>query len=137
MKPDITKIIACQVVMEELLPILPEGVDYVTLDLGLHVRPEELRKRLQQEIDLVKKENGTILLGYGLCSRTVVGLRSQTCSLVVPCVDDCISIFLGSRNAYLKQLSAEPGTYYLTKGWIEAGDHLFSSYPQMVGALRS
>jgi hypothetical protein len=132
MRPDISKIIACRVVIEELLPILPEGVDYVTLELGLHVRPEELKKRLQQEIDLVKKENGTILLRYGLCSRTVVGLQSQTCSLVVPCVDDCISIFLGSRNAYLRQLAAEPGTYYLTKGWIEAGDHLFSSYPQMV-----
>jgi hypothetical protein len=47
-------------------------------------------------------------------------------------VDDCISIFLGSREAYLKQIKAEPGTYYLTKGWIEGGDHLFSSHDQMV-----
>jgi hypothetical protein len=62
----------------------------------------------------------------------VVGLRSEKCSLVVPCVDDCIGIFLGSREAYLKQAKAEPGTYYLTKGWIEAGDNLFGSQNQIV-----
>jgi hypothetical protein len=47
-------------------------------------------------------------------------------------VDDCIGIFLGSREAYLKQVKAEPGTYYLTKGWIEAGDNLFGDQNQIV-----
>ena len=131
MQPEITKIIACQVVMEEILPLLPEGVDYETLDLGLHVKPEELRKVLQERIDLSNKKEGAILLGYGLCSRTVVGLRSEKCSLIVPSVDDCIGIFLGSREAYLQQLKAEPGTYYLTKGWIEASDNPFGCYNQM------
>ncbi len=128
----ITKIIACQVVIEELLPLLPEGTDYETLDLGLHVNPDKLRATLQEKIDGASKETGTILLGYGLCSRAVVGLRSEKCSLVVPCVDDCIGIFLGSREAYLKQAKAEPGTYYLTKGWIEAGDNLFGDHNQMM-----
>ena len=128
----ISKIIACQVVIEELLPLLPEGTDYETLDLGLHVNPDKLRMTLQEKIDASNKEKGSILLGYGLCSRAVVGLRSEKCSLVVPCVDDCIGIFLGSREAYLKQAKAEPGTYYLTKGWIEAGDNLFGSHNQMV-----
>jgi len=132
MHSPISKIIACQVVIEEMLPFLPAGVDYESLELGLHVKPENLKKTLQERIDAAGKKPGTILLGYGLCSRSVAGLRSETCSLVVPRVDDCISIFLGSRNAYLKQMKAEPGTYYLTKGWIEGGDHLFSSYDQMV-----
>lgn len=128
----ITKIIACQVVIEELLPLLPEGTDCETLDLGLHVNPDKLRTTLQEKIDASSKEKGTILLGYGLCSRAVVGLHSEKCSLVVPCVDDCIGIFLGSREAYLKQLRAEPGTYYLTKGWIEAGDNLFGDHNRMM-----
>jgi len=128
----ISKIIACQVVIEELLPLLPEGVDYETLDLGLHVNPDKLRTTLQEKIDASGKETGAILLGYGLCSRAVVGLHSEKCSLVVPCVDDCIGIFLGSREAYLKQLKAEPGTYYLTKGWIEAGDNLFGDHNRMM-----
>ena len=127
----ITKIIACQVVIEEMLPLLPQGVDCETLDFGLHVNPDKLKKTLQEKIDASGNENGTILLGYGLCSRAVVGLRSEDCALVVPRVDDCIGIFLGSHKAYLKQMQAEPGTYYLTKGWIEAGDNLFGSYHQM------
>jgi hypothetical protein len=132
MHPSIRKIIACRVVIEEMLPLLPEGVDCEDMDFGLHVNPDKLKKALQEKIDASGKEKGTILLGYGLCSRAVVGLRSETCSLVLPRVDDCIGIFLGSRDAYLKQMQAEPGTYYLTKGWIEAGDNLFGSYHQMV-----
>jgi hypothetical protein len=128
----ITKIIACQVVVEEILPILPQGMDCEALDFGLHVNPDKLRKTLQEKIDASGTGKGTILLGYGLCSRSVVGLRSERCSLVLPRVDDCIGIFLGSREAYLKQAKTEPGTYYLTKGWIEAGDDLFGSYHQMV-----
>jgi len=128
----ISKIIACQVVIEELLPLLPKGVEYETLDLGLHVNPDKLRIARQEKIDASGKEAGAMLLGYGLCSRAVVGLHSEKCSLVVPCVDDCIGIFLGSREAYLKQLKAEPGTYYLTKGWIEAGDNLFGDHNRMM-----
>ena len=62
----------------------------------------------------------------------VIGLRANGCTLVVPHVDDCISIFLGSRDEYQKQIRAEPGTYYLTKGWIEVGDTPFSEYDRLV-----
>lgn len=127
-----TKMIACRVVIEEMLPLLPEGVDHETLDFGLHADPAALNKALQARIDASNSKGGTILLGYGLCSRAVAGLRSETSTLVVPRVDDCISIFLGSRGAYLRQMSAAPGTYYLTKGWIEVGDSPFGSYSQMV-----
>jgi hypothetical protein len=47
-------------------------------------------------------------------------------------VDDCIAIFLGSCNAYREQHRKEPGTYYLTKGWIEAGDTPFQEYYRLV-----
>jgi hypothetical protein len=128
----ISKVIACRVVIEEMLPLLSEAVDYETLDLGLHINPDELRKTIQAKIDASNNGKGAILLGYGLCSRAVVGLQSENCALVVPRVDDCISIFLGSREAYLKQMRTEPGTYYLTKGWIEAGDNPFGLYDQTV-----
>jgi hypothetical protein len=39
---------------------------------------------------------------------------------------------LGSYAAYREQSSAEPGTYYLTKGWIEAGDSPFDEYDSLV-----
>ncbi|MGD8986108.1 MAG: DUF1638 domain-containing protein, partial [Desulfobacteraceae bacterium] len=62
----------------------------------------------------------TIILGYGLCSMGVIGLRATHSTLVIPRIDDCVAMFLGSRQAYKKELKQEPGTYFLSKGWIEA-----------------
>ena len=127
-----TKVIACATVIEEMLPLLPSGVVHQTLDFGLHVNPEELRRTLQDAVDASAAEMDTIILGYGLCSQAVIGLQANGCTLVVPQVDDCIAIFLGSRAAYRQQSRAEPGTYYLTKGWIEVGDSPFAEYDRLV-----
>ena len=126
------KIIACATVIEELQTLLYDGVEYSVLNFGLHVNPKRLRSALQEAIDSSAKSFDTILLGYGLCSQAVVGLRANDCTLVVPKVDDCIAIFLGSDQAYKAQYSSEPGTYYLTKGWIEVGDSPFSEYDNTV-----
>jgi hypothetical protein len=123
-----TKIIACATVIEEMLPLLPPTMAYEVLDFGLHLRPENLRETLQKAIDKASVEADTIILGYGLCSLAIVGLTATNCTLVVPRVDDCIAIFLGSGAAYAEQARKEPGTYYLTKGWIEVSDTLLDEY---------
>ncbi len=127
-----TKVIACATVIEEMLAYLPPDADYCVLDFGLHVNPEDLRGTLQETINNASTFTETILLGYGLCSQAVVGLQANGCTLVVPKVDDCIAIFLGSEQAYKAQHRAEPGTYYMTKGWIEAGDSPFGEFGTMV-----
>ncbi len=126
------KVIACATVMEELLPLLPQDAAYQVLDFGLHVNPAALNRALQDAVNESDSTFDEIILGYGLCSKAVLGLHARHCTLVVPHVDDCISIFLGSRDEYLRQIKAEPGTYYLTKGWIEAGDTPFSEYDRLV-----
>jgi len=134
--PERTKVLACATVIEEMLPLMPPGMTHQVLDFGLHVNPESLKAALQQAIDCAAAATtpkvGTIILGYGLCSMAVVGLRAEGCTLVVPRVDDCIAIFLGSGDAYRAQHYSEPGTYYLTKGWIEAGDVPFADYDRLV-----
>lgn len=126
------KVIACATVIEEMMSQIPPGVEFHVLDFGLHVKPEVLRRALQEHINESADSVDTILLGYGLCSQAVVGLRANGCTLVVPKVDDCIAIFLGSEKAYKAQFRAEPGTYYMTKGWIEVGDSPFSEYDNMM-----
>jgi hypothetical protein len=127
-----TAVVACATVIEEMRQHLPSGMKCHVLDFGLHITPQELRRALQETIDALAPEVDTILLGYGLCSMAVVGLQARDCTLVVPRVDDCIAIFLGSGAAYREQARGEPGTYYLTKGWIEAGDDPFSEYDGLV-----
>jgi hypothetical protein len=125
-------VLACATVMEEMLPLLPADVSYHVLDFGLHINPANLKRALQDAIDGAANRAETIILGYGLCSMAVIGLRANGCTLVVPRVDDCIAIFLGSSRAYKQQARAEPGTYYLTKGWIEVGDTPFDEYDRLL-----
>jgi len=113
-----TKIIACAVLAEELRPEVPDDVDFIKLDFGLHQSPERLNRELQEEIDR-STEYENIVLAYGLCGMAMLGLKSETSTLIIPKVDDCISIFLGSKEAYLKQQFDYPGSYFLSKGWIE------------------
>jgi len=60
-----------------------------------------------------------VVLGYGLCSNAVLGLRAGRCPLVMPRVDDC-----GSRAGLQRGLrragAPVAGTYYLSRGWIES-----------------
>lgn len=124
------KVIACATVGEELKPMLPPQVEYEVLEFGLHLTPDKLRQTLQARID-ASVGASTIILGYGLCSNGVAGLRASHAWLVVPRMDDCIGIFLGSRGEYQRQFRGEPGTYYLTKGWIECGDTPLTEYEKM------
>lgn len=123
---------ACATVIEEMQPHMPQGMQSMVFDFGLHIRPDKLRTTLQAAIDEVSGQFETIILGYGLCSQAVVGITANGCRLVVPRVDDCIAIFMGSKAAYKEQSQKEPGTYYLTKGWIEVGDTPFSEHERMV-----
>ena len=107
--------------MLEELPALPPGVATEILEMSLHENPKALNEALQASIDASAGEFETVILGYGLCGRAVVGLHANGCRLVIPRADDCIEIFLGSREAYLAQVRNEPGTYFLTKGWIGSG----------------
>jgi len=125
-------LIACATVIEEMRGWLPVEVSSEVLDFGLHLRPEKLREALQAKIDEASLGAEALLLGYGLCSMAVVGLQARNAHLVIPRVDDCIAIFLGSCSAYKEQARKEPGTYYLTKGWIEVGDTPFEEHQQLV-----
>jgi N-methylhydantoinase A/oxoprolinase/acetone carboxylase beta subunit len=50
-----------------------------------------------------------------------VGISSKKYSLVVPRVQDCIAVLLGSNRRYKDHFKEKPGTYWFTRGWIETG----------------
>jgi hypothetical protein len=126
------RVLACATVIEEMLPFLPADVPHEILDFGLHINPAELKRVLQEKIDEASPKADVLLLGYGLCSMAVVGLTARSATLVIPRTDDCIAIFLGSCSAYKEQAKKEPGTYYLTKGWIEVGDTPFEEHNLLI-----
>jgi hypothetical protein len=82
----------------------------------------------QVEKGLLKKPDA-IILGYGLCSNGIAGVTSKKIPLVAPRTDDCIAVFMGSQERYLRLFNEYNGTYWLNNGWIEAsGVHTKQQY---------
>lgn len=117
-------IVACQVMKPELDSLAGEdnSIEITYLESSLHETPAKMPKLLQKQIDIAEKYASQIILSYGLCSNGVVGIKAPNQGLIIPKVHDCISLFLGSRQAYDKIFHERPGTYYLTPGWIEVGN---------------
>lgn len=124
-------VITCATLIDEMQPFLPPDTPTRVMEFGLHKHPEQMVVALQGEIDRVPP-GPTIILGYGLCGRGIHSLCAPHNRLVIPRVHDCIALFLGSREAHQAQFSQEPGTYYLTKGWIESADSPYTTYQLMI-----
>lgn len=136
------KLIACKLLNREL-SMLSSGsdnyIDITWMRQELHAVPDELRAALQAEIDSVesgedlhsadyRNENGVqrkkldaILLGYGLCSNAVVGLRSSKVPLVIPRGHDCTTFLMGSKERYREYFDAVKGTSFMSRGWADHG----------------
>jgi O6-methylguanine-DNA--protein-cysteine methyltransferase len=125
-----THVIACATVAEELGRMGADEERMTVLEFGLHLEPDDLREALQERIDSLDGALD-VLLGYGLCSYAVSGLSGGPHRLVIPRVQDCISLFLGSEHERMALLEREPGTYFLTKGWIEASDGATEEYDRI------
>lgn len=126
-------IIACQVLQDVLEQLLPQNMsqDVTFMDYGLHLVPNKMNVRLQDAIDGIKKPS-LIVLGYGLCGNGLRGIKAGVHTLLIPRTDDCIAMLLGSYQAYTQEFKAVPGTYYLTKGWLESGSNPLQEYEAYV-----
>lgn len=91
------------------------------LDQGLHRCPQKMPYLVQNQIEQVSAQADEIVLGYGLCSDGIAGVTASGPELIVLRCHDCIAFFLGASAAYREALKKQPGTYYLTAGWINEG----------------
>ena len=126
-------VIACQVLQDLLTRLLPEGLahEITYMDYGLHRVPGNMTGTLQETIDSIQTPS-LVVLGYGLCGNGLRGLKAGKHTLLVPRVDDCITLLLGPYRAYMREFQAVPGTYYLSKGWLESGSHPLKEYQEYV-----
>ncbi len=124
-------IIACQVFKEMLADAMPPNLAAKTiyLDYGLHRTPHKIVSSVQQLLDELETPS-LVVLGYGLCGNGITGIEARHHTLLVPRADDCITMFLGSRQRYYEEFEREPGTYWLSKGWLESGSHPLKEYEE-------
>lgn len=117
-------VIACAVLAVDMKSYARNAgmeLSYKFLEAGLHNNPALLKEKLQNAIDEISARNDgeRIIIGYGVCGKGTIGVRSRTIPLVIPKVHDCIALFLGGDQAYKAQFKKYPGTYYLSAGWYE------------------
>lgn len=126
-------ILSCAVFRHLLEPLFPpETVKAIGFfDYGLHQQPKHLRLTLQRAIDDLQQPS-IVLLGYGLCGNGLHGVMAKQHYLVVPRAHDCITILLGSPDAYQQLVKEERGTYFLSKGWLESGSNPLMEYRNLL-----
>jgi len=126
-------ILACEIMKSMLPDLLPDDLaqDVTYFDYGLHRVPTKLTWTLQDAIDSIETPS-LIVLGYGLCGNGLNGVQARQHTLLIPRTDDCIAILLGSHKKYMHEFESVPGTYYLSKGWLESGSHPLKEYHEYV-----
>lgn len=121
-------LIACEVFRDEFEAVCPAGMARVYLPQGLHRTPGKMPAAIQEAIDAASADAEVTLLGYGLCSNGVVGVRAGAAPIILPRVHDCIALLLGSRERYEAEMEACPGTYFITTGWAKYGSTCLTCY---------
>jgi hypothetical protein len=124
-----TIILACNTIRDELEKAALAADchhPFIWIESGLHLVPDALRKRVQQELDGISGVE-RVLLGFGFCGNAVVGLDTKDFQLIAPRVDDCITWLLGSKENR-DRCGKEGGVYFLTKGWLEGEVNIWKEY---------
>lgn len=124
-----TVAIACKTIEDEINSVaktVQKCYPLVWVESGLHNYPARLKGRLQEEIDKLTDVDNIVLI-FGYCGNSVEGLISSKAQLVIPKVDDCISMLLGGNEVRLKASRQRP-SYYLTDGWLRYENNIFWEY---------
>ncbi len=123
-----TAILCCNTLEDEARLILGEAapaLQIVWIEAGLHNRPDKLRAHLNQTLSEIKAQR--VLMALGHCGGACAGLKTFDFELVIPRVDDCISLLMGSMK---KRRMAGTGaaTFFLTAGWQRHSESLISNF---------
>ena len=122
-------VVACQTLQDELeyvLGTLRKKLDVIWIESGLHNTPKKLHLRLQETLDGIDGYDRVFLL-FGLCGNAVLGLTAGNFHMIIPKVDDCISLLIGSQ-AQRDKIGREKAVYFLTNGWLRGERNLWVEY---------
>lgn len=122
------KLIACDVLTREVCWCVarsPHVIDLEFTEKGAHDESDKLRALLQSKVDAASNPGAAydaILLCYGICGNSTVGLEARGTQLVLPRAHDCCTLFLGSKAAFKEHFGANPSRPFSTAGYMERGD---------------
>ncbi|MBO4360159.1 MAG: DUF1638 domain-containing protein [Eubacteriaceae bacterium] len=110
-------IIGCGIIRSDIEPIvesLPYEADVFWLDAELHNVPENLKSVLQEKIDELAGYD-EIIITYALCGNALLGIKSDTSTLIFIRGDDCIYADMCHRPDYM---DLRRSSIFLSRGWL-------------------
>ena len=127
-----TMILACQTLEDELLYTMKQSnINYeiMWIESSLHNVPQKLHSQMQECIQEIAKNKSCdrLLVAMGKCGNAIDKIVNGPFEMIIPKVDDCISLLFGSdekRNNYTNEHSA----YYLTQGWMRGKCNILAEY---------
>ena len=115
------KLIGCHSTMNEIrVQGLNQGMDCEFLDYSFHAQPDKLHDKIQGIIN-ESQDYDLIILTYGRCSNSMLGLLSPHVPLLFPATHDCIGLMLGSEARHMDLSNENSRTYYFSQGWLDYG----------------
>lgn len=126
-------IIACAMLEDEINHVydkLGYTLPVVWLERGYHNTPEKLRVKLQETINELQDQD-ELLLCFGLCGNGTAGITSKKSRLILPKFDDCLNMLLCDGNRNCRGM-VQPGTMYLTGGWIKDDEGILQQYDKLL-----
>jgi len=87
-----------------------------------HIKPDDLRANIQTRINtaVAARNYDLLLLLYGLCGNATVGI-SCPIKMVVPRVHDCCTMFMGTKEKFIKEFGNNLSMRWCTSGYYERG----------------
>ncbi len=121
------KLIGCEVFLRESCLATAQSKNTIDPEFtpkAAHEDAQNLKDMIQKKIDEVEKTDvyDAILLCFGLCGNSVVGLKAGHIPLVIPRAHDCCTIFLGSKEKFLRHFSDKLSAEWSCAGYMERGD---------------
>ena len=94
-----TVIVACRTLQAEIeLAQKNTGTSYSVeyIESGLHERPKKLSAIVQELLDTLDADR--VLLCLGQCGNAMISIKAGAFEMILPKVDDCLSLLLGSTR---------------------------------------
>lgn len=120
-------IISCRALEKELQAAMAAcgyRSEIIWMDPGLHNVKTKYQETLQSILNELPKDCHTAILVNGFCGNSIQGLVNSHAALVIPRVDDCISLLLGgyrNKKPYLD-------SYFFTESWINGKQTILQEY---------
>ncbi len=137
-------ILACRTLEDEIVLAKKNtgcGYPVIYIESGLHERPKKLAEAVREVFAELDKEHaqssdGTdaplrVLMALGQCGNSLTGIAAGNFELILPKVDDCLSLLIGS-NSEKTRINLQDKAFFLTMGWLKGESTIMSQYKQSV-----